>query len=160
MGLLLPASNKKVWILSLGRSEPQHFLFLSSLCWKSSILDKRNWETWAHTFYSATNSQDKSIMPVLGAQAKNTESCLPCSSLLSEQRLYAEKGNSRRPEPLPLLVPPSQSRKSIQRQKTLFPHCGFRVLVHNLDPAESQALRTTSSARRLTIWNWAWRISN
>lgn len=103
MGLLLPASNKKVWILSLGRSEPQHFLFLSSLCWESSILDKRNWETWAHTFYSATNSQDKSIMPVLGAQAKNTESCLPCSSLLSEQRLYAEKGNSRRPEPLPLL---------------------------------------------------------
>ena len=42
-------------------------------------------------------------MLVLGAQAKNTESCLPCSSLLSEQRLYAEKGNSRRPEPLPLL---------------------------------------------------------
>ena len=92
-------------------------------------------------------------MLVLGAQAKNTESCLPCSSLLNEQRLYAEKGNSRRPEPLPLLVPPSQSRKSIQRQKTLLPHCGFRVLVYNLDPAESQALRTTSSARRLTIWN-------
>ena len=42
-------------------------------------------------------------MLVLGAQAKNTESCLPCSSLLSEQRLYAEKGNSRRPEQLPLL---------------------------------------------------------
>lgn len=42
-------------------------------------------------------------MLVLGAQAKNTESCLSCSSLLNEQRLYAEKGNSRRPERLPLL---------------------------------------------------------
>lgn len=103
MGLPLPASNKKVWILSLGSSEPQHFLLLSSLCWKSSILDERNWETWAHIFYSATKSQDKSIMLVLGAQAKNTESCLSCSSLLNEQRLYAEKGNSRRPERLPLL---------------------------------------------------------
>lgn len=57
------------------------------------------------------------------------------------------------PSYCPCLVPPSQSRRSIQGRKTLFPLCRFRVLVYNLDPAEIQALKITSSARRLTIWN-------
>lgn len=138
MGLPCPASNKKVWILSLEVQNRSTFYYSHLCVGKSSGLGERNWETWAHIFYSATKSENKSIMLVLSAQAKNTESCLSCSSLLNRQRLYAEKVIQEDQRDCPCPVPPSQSREvsSKGKEKHCFHIVGSRVLVDNWSPAE------------------------